>query len=393
MVLHQKQSAFLRGTDNGLHLNVPIDQRPSIDAFNSAKAAIEALGPEARRHIPPSALVQFGNWLDWPDWFKTGTALPLEPGLPARISIAEDLTMLANIVDHGQASYLLSRFVSELRMPGTRLVAPALYNAPNLREALILTKRASETSTPYIKLIFEESDPDFSVTIQSVVKSGNLFDFIALSYMCMMHRFISFVLPSAVDRLTFELALEKGSKLSTFLKKVNGTKKFGCKNFAVRGASDWLFVHNPHADPAFWNFAIERVGLIERNREQYELVERIRLAIRAAIEKESRVPRLKQIAAAENVSERTLVRNLSSKGISFQKILEEERRMKASEMIGNTSVSLAEIASSLGFSDLSSFGRSFKQWYGMTPGQARYWRENPDEGFIGPNSGADGTTL
>lgn len=386
MVLQQKQSAFVRTDSSGVALDTTLDQRPRSEALNSANATIKAMGSEARRPIPPSALVQFGNWLDWPDWFKAGTALPPGTGLPERISVAEDLTILANIVDYGKEAFLLSRFVSELKMPGTRLVAPALYNAPNLKEALILTKRACELSTPYIKLNLEEEDKFFTVQIESIVESGVLLDFLSTSYMCMLHRFISFVLPNPIDQLTIELGLAKNANLSLFLKKLNGIKKFDCPHFAVKGQSDWLYIHNSYADPAFWNFAVERVGLIERNREQFDVVERIRLAIRVAIESENRVPRLKQIAAAENVSERTLVRNLSSKGISFQKILEEERRMKASELIGNRSVSLSEIASCLGFSDLSSFGRSFKQWYGMTPGQARYWRESFDDGSTCPPS-------
>lgn len=45
--------------------------------------------------------------------------------------------------------------------------------------------------------------------------------------------------------------------------------------------------------------------------------------------------------------------------------------MKAAELIGNSTVSLTEIARLLGFTDMSSFGRSYRQWFGITPGQAR----------------------
>jgi AraC-like DNA-binding protein len=78
------------------------------------------------------------------------------------------------------------------------------------------------------------------------------------------------------------------------------------------------------------------------------------------------------------MSERSLGRLLAAGGTSFQAIIDDERRSRAAQMINDPAVSLAEIAEALGFPDVSSFGRSFRRWFGQTPGQFRRRRSASD---------------
>lgn len=71
------------------------------------------------------------------------------------------------------------------------------------------------------------------------------------------------------------------------------------------------------------------------------------------------------------MSSRTIVRVLARQNTSFHKLVEAERKARALALIGDTSLSLAEVAETLGFSDMSSFGRSFRAWFGQTPGNLR----------------------
>lgn len=375
MNLRQSKSDFKNSHIGGF---VPVGEfsgdRPSIEALTSAYNAINALGPISRRMIPPSVLVQFGDWLNWPAWLKNGTMLDDGPAFPERITVAEDLVILANIVDHGHAVSLVSKLTTGVRIAGAHVVAPALYNAPTLRDAFLLAKRSTEATTPYVQLPISENEARFSLKLHCDIGHGGLREFVSVAILCSFHRFIAFFLPDVDEAVTFTLPMRIDSQLADFLQNYPGKMHFDATDYAIEGDCEWLDTSNRHADLAFWNFALERVSQFERSLDQADIVERIRTAIRSAMEVEGRVPRLKQMAASEHISERTLVRMLSANGTSFHKIVGEERRFKASELIGNTSLSLAEIAKLLGFSDMSSFGRSFRQWYGMTPGQARLWR-------------------
>ena len=71
------------------------------------------------------------------------------------------------------------------------------------------------------------------------------------------------------------------------------------------------------------------------------------------------------------ISTRTIVRSLARQNTSYHKLVEAERKSRALALIADTSLSLGEVAEALGFSDMSSFGRSFRMWFGETPGNLR----------------------
>src|SRR5262249_4075934 len=69
-------------------------------------------------------------------------------------------------------------------------------------------------------------------------------------------------------------------------------------------------------------------------------------------------PRRQKIAAVLGMSERTLQRRLTAEGTSFQLLLDDTRRELGSALPRSETVSLADIAYLLGFSDQSSFFRA-----------------------------------
>ena len=78
-------------------------------------------------------------------------------------------------------------------------------------------------------------------------------------------------------------------------------------------------------------------------------------------------PRRPKIAAVLGMSERTLQRRLTAEGTSFQLLLDDTRRELARHYLGQKTVSLADIAYLLGFSDQSSFFRASRRWFGSSP--------------------------
>lgn len=77
------------------------------------------------------------------------------------------------------------------------------------------------------------------------------------------------------------------------------------------------------------------------------------------------------VAQALGLGERTLRRRLDELGTSYQALLDRVRFELARRYLCNTSMEVARIAISLGFSDPSAFARAFKRWAGMTPAEYR----------------------
>lgn len=72
------------------------------------------------------------------------------------------------------------------------------------------------------------------------------------------------------------------------------------------------------------------------------------------------------------VSKRTLQRQLSDESTSFMDILNNTRQQLAQHYLKSQSVSQGEIAYLLGFQEVNSFIRAFKDWTGHTPGTYRH---------------------
>lgn len=72
------------------------------------------------------------------------------------------------------------------------------------------------------------------------------------------------------------------------------------------------------------------------------------------------------------VSTRTLQRRLTDEGTSFQILLAETRLKLSHHYLTQTRLSTPEIAFLLGYSEQNSFYRSFRDWTGLTPEEARH---------------------
>lgn len=82
-------------------------------------------------------------------------------------------------------------------------------------------------------------------------------------------------------------------------------------------------------------------------------------------------PTVDRVARTLGLGPRTLQRRLSERDMSFAEVLDSCRRSLAEGYLADPSLSLAEIAYLLGFSEQTSFFRAFRRWHGTTPGAFR----------------------
>ncbi len=85
----------------------------------------------------------------------------------------------------------------------------------------------------------------------------------------------------------------------------------------------------------------------------------------------SNFPRINEAATQLHMSERTLRRKLAAENTSFQEVLNDVRHRIACEYLQSTTLSVADVADLLGFTDPSNFRRAFAQWGGVSPAAYR----------------------
>ena len=126
---------------------------------------------------------------------------------------------------------------------------------------------------------------------------------------------------------------------------------------------------DPQLLPVLEQHARRRLQALEQ---QDDLPMRVRVQIEAALQ---RGPvRRDQIADALGLSEKTLQRRLAQCQAQYQTELDRVRLSLAHRALEETEQPVAELALRLGFSDVRSFQRRFKQWTGQGPGAYRQAR-------------------
>lgn len=72
------------------------------------------------------------------------------------------------------------------------------------------------------------------------------------------------------------------------------------------------------------------------------------------------------------LSRRTLQRRLAAQGVHFSELLEETRMDLAQRYLRGSPIPITHISNILGYTDVSSFSRSFKRFFGVSP---RMWKQ------------------
>lgn len=141
--------------------------------------------------------------------------------------------------------------------------------------------------------------------------------------------------------------------------------RFGATHNRAVVDGQWLSMQLPTYHPVSAQQALaicrEQSASLERQNDVVASVERM---LRLQLQEH---PRLSDIAADLNLSERTLRRHLASCGQVFRDIHDRIRTERALELLRAGALRIGEIGAALGFSDPREFRRAFKRWTGGPP--------------------------
>jgi AraC-like DNA-binding protein len=113
--------------------------------------------------------------------------------------------------------------------------------------------------------------------------------------------------------------------------------------------------------------ALKQLEMLSRGEER--LADKLKSLIRARLD-DGKLG-LEDVAAELKMPVRTLQRRLEASGLNFRLMVEDVRRTTAEQHLREGRLSLAEMATALGFADHASFNRAFKRWTGSSPGAFR----------------------
>ncbi len=241
--------------------------------------------------------------------------------------------------------------------------------APSLRDACQAWVKFIHIRTNAYRLTYKETDTGAYIEWPALEGRGewrqNMFARIGWAT-----RQLEYALDMTVPPILIELATTPPAKTSAFQKRYQGRIRFRAP--ANRISFPKALLNRPlrRSDPHLYQI-IQKSA--DQEFDEFGQMESplSRLANEISANLSDGGAGLPKIAAKLGMSQRAIQRLLEKEGTTYRKLSEEIRKSAAERYLRSTTLPMKEIAFLLGFSELSTFSRAVKIWFGMPPRKVR----------------------
>ncbi len=245
----------------------------------------------------------------------------------------------------------------------------AAITAPTLGAALEIMTKFGEIRAPFAWAEMRERGDSVQIRYHLREHLGDLHHILMEIMQLSGLQVIRHIVGRGGPDLVWHLPAERAHLADGFQARFDGRLRFHGEQYTTSLPRHWLA-----APCLLYDEAMHKVSLARCE----ELLQQV--AERSALEVEVRQclvtaggpsPGLEEVAARLNISRRTLIRRLKREGTSYRQILDEVHRSLAHEYLVSTRWAVAEVGYRLGYQDAANFGRAFRRWYGVSPGEYR----------------------
>lgn len=249
----------------------------------------------------------------------------------------------------------------------------ATSSGPDLRAALHLLAKYGLTRTDFFDITLSQHRDGLKVSFTETFDLAELRTFITESVFCGLFSAIHFFTGAGQFTGRCYFAYAKPSYGDKYRDHFGGKTTFNHSTTEIIVPERLLSMPSVVADPVLHR---EAVAICERQLQAIkvgEVNEPVLSAKEAVskliVENPGRLWTLKEVAAQLHMSPRTLIRKLDLQGTKFQAIRDDLAKEQVIKYFAEAGLSVESIGHLMGFSDVSSFRRSFKRWFGDTPSQ------------------------
>lgn len=310
---------------------------------------------EARRlHVSAKPLLR-GLHLDEPGLDAQSDMIPHRV---ATTMVRRSLRLLA-LADLGHEQGLATRITQR------GILALGMLAAPTLGEAIRLSLRFPQRAG-YLVHLREEVAGDVSALIaEPFLDDHDLQDFLidlTFTATVVLSRQMT---GTAYTPSLVEFVRQAPPNRAALVSFFGCAVRFGCARNVLSTSSQQLLMALPWANQMAYNLSSR---LLQRESEQLgrmsALGHSVELALRSSL---PRIAAVADVAAALNVSERTLRRQLADSGLRFRTLLDDSRKSRALELMAGGHRPITQVAEAVGFAHARAFARAFRRWTGQTP--------------------------
>lgn len=242
--------------------------------------------------------------------------------------------------------------------------------APNVREMFNLVRLLAPTRIDIISIDVVETPYFAKITVTPAFELGGLSLFVGCTLLGAIYDLVIKATGREVAHLNATLPM------ATTIEILQLEKRFPDIEFSNEGDEFSievpLDIYNAPCMTAdeyvFRNAQREYQDLVSRAKRGGTLSRQVKTYLHGY---DAQLPSQESTSAHYSMSVRTFIRKLKAEDTSYQSLLDEVRRERASWLLVNTDITIEQLAIELGYRDTSNLSRVFKRWYECTPSKFR----------------------
>lgn len=271
-----------------------------------------------------------------------------------------------------------------LRTPGTAhgLFGLGILSSATPQEALELAKRFAQLRNPTFDVSWSLQGAQVSVKLVDLMPASAMrqtsTEWVLLSMLRMGEALMSAAAADIRAQCELSFTWPQPPYHDHYASRLPNCR-FNSPATALHFPADWLLQRLDSSAPASVQLArqaCERDLTLRTNNDS--LIQRVRACLDAGPASLG-YPTREEVASRLNMSVSTLKRLLLREGRSYSALLNEIRLRDARRLLTSMDMSIADVATALGYQNTANFTRAFQQWSGMTPSQWRaLWLQSPN---------------
>jgi AraC-like DNA-binding protein len=258
-------------------------------------------------------------------------------------------------------------FLDKPRKIGTfAMMTRACVNCLTLGEFIQRSAQFNNLVTDCIEIVLETGVNHVSYVIRPRLGMRDPNNFLSFVMLGIAHRLFSWVIgqPLLLQSASFTHQQPDYANEYNFLFKTS--IKFGQPNYSLCFATHYLALPTIQTERTLDQFLkLPAIQLMSLSSSESSAVIKISKMIRNFVATD--FPEFESVASELCMTTATLRRRLREEGSSYRQIKDDLRRDTAIFNLGRASMSIEQVAESVGFSEPASFFRAFKRWTGVTP--------------------------
>ena len=249
------------------------------------------------------------------------------------------------------------------------MLARASISAPNLGLALKRWCRHHGLIAPDISLQLHSSAGTASVSIAEHRDLKELREFCLLSVLRNIHGLACWLIDSRIGLSNAQFPFAAPAHHSVYPLLFGAPTTFDCAGAAIHFDARYLALPLRRDEAALGHMLQHALPLtVLQYRRDRLLVQRVRQLLAS---QPANAHNANELAAVLAMSPRTLHRQLHDEGASLQALKDEERQVRARDLLLRSTRAIKQVALAAGFQNEKSFIRAFKGWTGQSPAEFR----------------------